>query len=171
MTVTNIPPTDRTGTYEDGDTFVQWTDNTNAVKLSFATGWNFTPSMDAWDADKIDTAEPIFTKISDVLGTFSLDLKNTISLYDTALPPTNPLLLSKWIADIAIGKPPSIIFAPVMKSAESLTNPFINFIYTGRIMNLPIDQVLEQGVQDAQISGEITNIAQVRREATANNEG
>lgn len=171
MTVTPIPSADRTGTYEDGDTFVQWTDNTNAVKLAFATGWNFTPSMDDWDQDLIDTAVPIFTKKSDILGSYSFNLKNAVSLYETAATPIDPLSLSKWIADIAIGQPSSIIFAPVMKSAETTVNPFLNLIFTGRVMSVPIDQVLDQGVQDVLIQGPVTNIAQVRREATANNEG
>jgi len=171
MVVTPIPTADRTGTYEVGGTFVQWADATNAVKLVFVTGWNFTPSMDEWDTDKIDTAGPIFTKVNDILGTYSFDVKNAVSLYDTLLPATDPLLLSNWIADIANGEPPSIKFAPVMKSAETTTNPFINLIFTGRVMSVPIDQVIDQGVQDVTISGEITAITQIRREATANNEG
>lgn len=172
MVQTVIPTTDRTGTYELGGTFVQWTDATNAIKLVLVSSWNFTPSMDlAWDIDRIDTAGPIFTRITDILGTYSFNVKNAISLYDTALPATNDLLFSKWINDIAIGQPSSIIFAPVVKSAESTTNPFINYIFTGRIMSLPTDQVVDQGVQDVVIQGEITDITQARREATANNEG
>lgn len=175
MTQTILSVDERTGTYEDGGTFVQWADVTNAKKLTFATAWNFTPSMDEWDIDRIDTAAPIFTKITDILGTFLFSLKNLVSLYDTAAPPTDPLLLSKWIADIAIGQPPSIIFAPVMRAVETdgslPTNPFINFIFTGRVMSVPIDQVLDQGVQDVEIAGEITFIDPIRREATANQEG
>lgn len=175
MTQTTLPASDRTGTYEDGGTFIQWSDGTNANKLAFATAWNFTPSMDEWDIDRIDTAAPIFTKISDVLGTFSFNIKNLVSLYDTVNPPTDDLSLSKWIIDIAAGQPPSIIFAPVMKGVETNgnppTNPFINLIFTGRVMNVPIDQVLDQGVQDVVISGEIIDIGQIRRESTANEEG
>lgn len=175
MTQTILLETDRTGTYEEGQTFIQWADATNAKKLALASAWNFTPSMDEWDVDNIDTGKPIFTKISDNLGPFSFNIKNLISLYDTAKPPTDDLLLSKWIIDIAAGQPPEIIFAPVMRAVKingSLpTNPFINLIFTGRIMNVPIDQVLDQGIQDVVISGNIINIDQVRREATANNEG
>ncbi len=175
MTQTILPASDRTGTYEEGETFVQWTDNTDAKKLAIASAWNFTPSMDEWDTDKIDTADPIFTKISDVLGTFSFNIKNLVSLYDTENPSTDDLSLSKWIADIAVGQPPKIIFAPVMravKTNDSLpTNPFINLIFTGRVMSVPINQVLEQGIQDVEITGQITSIDQIRREATANQEG
>ena len=175
MTQTILNVEERTGTYEDGGTFVQWADATNAKKLAFATAWNFTPSMDAWDIDRIDTAKPIFTKTSDILGSFSFNLKNLVSLYDTASPPTDELLLSKWIVDIAAGQPPEIIFAPVMRAVETNgslpTNPFINLIFTGRVMNVPIDQVLDQGVQDVVISGDIIDIDQIRREAAANNEG
>lgn len=175
MTQTILSVDERTGTYEDGGTFVQWADATNAKKLAFATAWNFTPSMDEWDIDRIDTGKPIFTKISDNLGPFSFNLKNLVSLFDTAKPPTDELLLSKWIIDISVGQPPEIIFAPVMRAVETNgalpTNPFINLIFTGRVMNVPIDQVLDQGVQDVVISGEIIDIDQIRREATANNEG
>jgi len=175
MTVNTILTSERLATYEQGGTFVQWADVTNAVKLSFVTAWTFTPSMDEWDIDKIDTAAPIFTKTSDILGTYSFSLKNAVSLYDTALPSTDPLLLSTWIENIAIGQPSTIIFAPVMKAAPTNgsfpTNPFINLIFTGRIMSVPLDQVLDQGVPDVVISGDITDISQIRREATANNEG
>lgn len=174
MTVTNILTAERIATYEEGS-FVQWTDNTNAIKLAFVSAWNFTPSMGEWDIDRIDTAAPIFTKLSDILGTFSFNLKNAISLYDTALPATNPILLSKWIADIANGEPPTITFAPVMKAPKTNdvfpTNPFVNLIFAGRIMSVPIDQVLDQGAPDVAIEGEITSITQIRRQATANNEG
>ena len=166
---------DRTGTYENGETFVQWANTVNAKILTFASAWNFTPSMDEWDVDRIDTAKPIFTKISDVLGTFSFAIKNLVSLYDISKPPTDDLLLSKWITDIAVGQPPEIIFAPVMRAVETdgnlPTNPFVNLIFTGRVMSVPIDQVLDQGVQDVVISGEIINIDQIRREAAANEEG
>lgn len=171
MTVTTITTAERTGTYQQGGTFVQWTDDVNAVKLSFVSAWNFTPSMDDWDIDRIDTAGPIFTKKSDILGTFSFNIKNAVSLYSTAQPSTDPLLLSTWIKNIGLGTPSSITFAPVMKSAETAMNPFINLIFTGRIMSVPIDQVLDQGVQDVIITGEINLITKVRREATANNEG
>jgi len=175
MTQTILSVDERTGTYEDGGTFVQWADATNAKKLAFATAWNFTPSMDVWDIDRIDTGKPIFTKITDNRGPFSFNIKNLVSLYDTAKPPTDDLSLSKWIIDIAAGNPPEITFAPVMRAVETNgvlpTNPFINLIFTGRVMNVPIDQVLDQGVQDVVISGEIIDIDQIRRESAANNEG
>ena len=175
MVQTVLPVSDRTGTYEDGGTFVQWADATNAKKLAFASAWNFTPSIDEWDIDRIDTAAPIFTKITDIVGTFSFNLKNLVSLYDTAKPPTDALSLSKWIIDIKDGLPPEITFAPVMRAVDTNgalpTNPFINLIFTGRVMSVPIDQVLDQGIQDVVISGEMTDIDQIRREATANQEG
>jgi len=175
MTQTILNVDERTGTYEEGGTFVQWADATNAKKLAFATAWNFTSFMDEWDIDRIDSGKPIFTKITDIVGTFSFNLKNLVSLYDIAKPPTDELLLSKWIIDIKNGQPPEIIFAPVMKAAEtngsSPVNPFVNFIFTGRVMNVPIDQVLDQGVQDVVISGDVIDVDQVRRESTANEEG
>lgn len=175
MTQTLLSSSDRTGTYEEGLSFVQWTDNTNAKKLAIVSAWNFTSSMDEWDTNRIDTAKPIFTKISDVVGTFSFNIKNLVSLYDTAKPPTDPLLLSKWIIDIAAGNPPEIIFAPVMRAVKTNgslpTNPFVNLIFTGRVNSVPIDQVIDQGIQDVVISGDVIDIDQVRRESSANQEG
>lgn len=175
MTQITLPASDRTGTYEEGLSFVQWTDGVNAKKLAIVSAWNFSPSMAEWDTDRIDTAKPIFTKISDVLGTFSFNIKNLVSLYDTAKPPTDPLLLSKWIIDIKNGNPPEIIFAPVMRAVKTdgalPTNPFVNLIFTGRVTDVPIDQVIDQGIQDVVISGDIIDIDQVRREAAANQEG
>ena len=89
MVVNTILEAERTATYESGGTFVQWADATNAVKLSFVTAWNFTPSMGEWDIDRIDSAAPIFTPITDIKGTFSFNVKNAVSLYDTALPATD----------------------------------------------------------------------------------
>lgn len=169
MTAISINTADRTGTYEPNTgTFVQWTDETDVVTLAFTTAWNFTPSMTEWDIDRIDTGAPIFTKITDILGTFSFNLKNAVSLYEDATTPVNGALLSKWIADIAIGQPPSITFAPVMKAPDLSSNEFVNLIFLGRIMDIPLDQVLDQGVQDVVISGEIIVINQIRRSDTAN---
>ncbi len=174
MVVTIVNESERTRTYEDGS-FMQWTDNTNAVKLAIVSAWNYTPSMDDFDIDRIDSAKPIFTPITDKRGTFSVNLKNTISLYETLATPVNDILLSKWFIDIQNGEPPEIIFAPVLKAGKTNNifpgNPFVNFIYTGRIMNIPIEQILDQGVQDVEISGDIILITQARRETTANNEG
>ena len=79
MVVTTIQPADRTFTYEgDNGTFVQWTDSSNAIKLAFATAWNFTPNLDGFDIDRIDSAAPIYTQTSDVRGTFSFSLKNAV---------------------------------------------------------------------------------------------
>ena len=179
MTRTVIQTADRTGTYKDVSgsfgTFVQWSDpNTaaNAVKLAFVTAWNFSPSMDEWDIDRIDTAAPIFTKVNDILGAFSFNLKNVTSLYSTTNPSVDPLLLSTWIKLIGLGTPPTITFAPVMRRAlDAGTNPYINLIFSGRVMSVPIDQVLDQGVQDVTISGDITTITQIQRSATVNEEG
>lgn len=174
MTITNILESERTQTYELG-TFVQWADVTNAKKTVIVPAWNFTPSMDDFDIDRIDGARPIYTPKSDKKGTFLFNLKNAISLFDTAQPPTDELSLSKWMIDIGDGEPPEILFAPVMKAGKTNgsfpTNPFLNLIFTGRVLNLPLNQVDEQGVQDMEIIGDIINIAQIRRESTANNEG
>jgi len=94
MTITTILTSERTSTYEDG-AFIQWALGANAKKISFVSAWNFTPSMDEFDIDRIDSAKPIFTPITDIKGTFSFNLKNAVSLYDTADSPSDVLSLSK----------------------------------------------------------------------------
>lgn len=170
MTQTTLTEAGRTATYDSG-TFVQWTDNNDAIKLAFTTAWNMELNMDGFDIDKIDTAKPIYTEISDVRGTFSFNLKNLVTLWDTALPSADDLLLSTMAQNIASGDPSVLIFAPVMKAAKSISNPYLNIVFTGRVTTLPLSQILDQGVQDVEITGEIIGLIQMRREASANNEG
>ena len=75
------------------------------------------------------------------------------------------------ITDIVAGNPTVLTFAPVIKAVEQTTNSFLNIIFTGRIMGVPLQQLLDVGVQDLSISGQITGLTQVRRQATANEEG
>lgn len=171
MTQTVTNPDNRTQTYAAGATFIQWTDGADAIKVAIVPAWVFTPNMTEWDIDRIDTAAPIYTKKSDILGTFTFTLKNQLEFYDTALPSADPLTPSTWITNIAEGKPPVVTFAPVLNAPDASTNPYINLIFDGRVTEVPINQVLDVGVTDIQISGEITKITQIRREATANNEG
>lgn len=161
----NIATAERTATYKLG-TFVQWGgDNGEDNKLVFVSAWEFNPNMDDWDIDRIDSAAPIYTKKTDVLGTFSFNTKNAYSLYDTGdTPPTNSSLVSKMIAAIASGEPSTIIFAPIMRAAEVDTFE-VKLKFSGRVTNTPINQVLDQGVQDVEISGEIVDIAYVKKAA------
>ncbi len=62
--------------------------------LKFIQDWGFTPSMDDFDIDRIDTAEPIFTPKSDIVGTFRFLTKNTVDIYDTNVVPTDELTAS-----------------------------------------------------------------------------
>ena len=170
MTQTFLPGTDRTGTYEDGGTFVQWTDDSDAIKIGFATAWTADFNMDDFDVDLIDSAAPIFTKKSDIIGTFSFSLKNLISLYDPDATPSDELLISTMVTNISNGQPVTLKFAPVMKAVSQISNPFLNLIFTGRIMGVPLSQILDQGAQDVEINGVIIGLTQIRREATANEE-
>ena len=171
MTQATLPGTDRLGTYEDGGTFVQWTDDEDAIKIGFATAWTADFNMDDFDVDLIDSADPIFTKKSDIIGTFSFSLKNLISLYETAEVPSDELLISTMVTNISKGQPVTLKFAPVMKAVEQTSNPFLNLIFTGRIMGVPLNQILDQGAQDVEINGVITGLTQIRRQDSANNEG
>lgn len=177
MAVFQIAPTDRTFVYPEGDTksFVQWTveGDDDAVKIIFVSNWNFTASMSEFDIDRIDSGIPFYTPITDIKGTFSFDVKGAVSLFDTLAVPADKVLLSYIIAEMSAGRPPILIFAPVMYGEEvsGTGNKYVNIVFEGRVTDIPIDQVINQGVHDITISGEITKITQIRREATANELG
>ena len=95
-------PNDRTFVYEDSP--FQFVDNTGNRQLGFIKNWNFTPNMSDFDIDKIDTASPIFTKKSDILGTFSFDTVNTVDFYDPGSA-LSPITYAYWATQLAIGEP------------------------------------------------------------------
>lgn len=175
MAVFAIAPTDRTFVYPSvtGQTFIQWgkEGDDDAVKIIFASGWNFTPSMTEFQVDRIDSADPIYTRISDVIGTFTVNLKSASSLFDPLATPANEVLLSHIIAEIAAGKPPVLIFAPVIYAKDGTGAKYVNLVFKGRVMDMPFDQSPDQGMQDITISGEVIEITKVRRETTANTLG
>jgi len=153
-------PNDRTFVYEDSP--FQFIDAGGNKTLAFVKNWNFTPNMSDFDIDKIDTAAPIFTKKSDILGTFSFNTVNTVDFYEpgsTSLPTTYAF----WATQIALGEPPSVTFLITMKAPLSSGNKFARIQYIGRIMSIPLDRVDETGVHTFTVNGEITTITSVTR--------
>jgi len=153
-------PDNRTFVYEDS--FYQIKSGATTDVLQFIQDWEFTPSMDDFDIDKIDTAEPIFTKKSDIVGTFAFTTKNTVDVYD-GTGSSNLLKATTWMESIAKGEPVSITFITILTAPKDAgpTHGTVTYEFTGRIMTTPVIQVRDTGVQELQVTGEITGITKV----------
>ncbi len=163
MSVIN-QPADRTFVYEDS--FFQIDGDGGFRTLGFVKNWNFTPNMADFDIDRIDTAAPIFTKKSDVLGTFSFDIVSTVELYGTGGDADNPVTYAFWAAEIAKGEPPTITFLLNMKAPKSTGNQFGRIQFNGRVMSCPQNRAQDTGVHTVSVVGEITDIGPITRAAT-----
>jgi hypothetical protein len=156
-------PDDRTFVYEDSP--FQFIDGTGIKRLLLLQNWNFTPNMADFDIDKIDTAAPIFTKKSDIIGSFSFNTKNTVDFYEPGSA-VNPTTYAWWATQIALGQPPVVTFLATMRAPDSAGNQFAKIQYNGRIMSCPLDRVSETGVHEFIVNGEIIEITSVTRSAS-----
>lgn len=160
----------RTFVYRDSFFQTSIDGGTNTETLKFIQDWGFTPSMDDFDIDKIDTAEPIFTPKSDIVGDFDFLYKNTIDVVETVNPPVDGQSLSSWVLGIAAGEPVTITFIIILTAVkDGFTNHgFVTYQFTGRIMRTPLVQTRDTGVQEQAVEGEITSIVKVQRTAGSN---
>ena len=156
-------PDDRTIVYEDS--IFQFIDAGGNKQLQFIKNWNFTPNMSDFDIDRIDTAAPIFTKKSDILGTFSFNTVNTVDFYEPGSS-NEPTTYAWWATQIALGEPPSITMLATMRASKSTGNQFARVQFVGRVMSAPLDRVDETGVHTFVVNGEITSITSVTRSAS-----
>ncbi len=155
-------PNDRTFVYEDS--IFQFIDAGGNKTLQFIQNWEFTPNMSDFDIDRIDTAAPIFTKKSDILGTFSFNPKNTVDFYEPGSA-SEPTTYAFWATQIALGEPPSITILLTMKAPKSSGDEFARVRFIGRVMSAPLTRVEETGVHEFTVNGEITEITSVTRSA------
>ena len=163
MSVNINQSADRTFVYQDSP--FQFIDAGGTKRLALVKNWNFTPNMADFDIDRIDTAAPVFTKKSDILGTFNFDTVNTVDFYEPGST-TIPTTYAWWATQIALGQPPSVTFLTKMRAPESGGNQFANVQWIGRIMSVPLNRVDETGVHTFQVNGEIITITTVNRTAT-----
>ena len=156
---------DRTFVYSG---LFQVTDSSKNVTFGFIQDWEFTPNIAEFDIDRIDTAAPIFTKKSDILGTFSFNTKNTLDIYSESATPdkTEFFTVSFWATQIAQGQPPIVtFFIKVAGLGVGVNTPTdVNYNYNGRIMNVAVTRTRDTGVHEVDVNGEITEIIEVRRE-------
>lgn len=148
-------PADRTFVYEDS--FLQFT--AGGIKiLQLIKNWNFTPNIADFDIDRIDTAAPIYTKKSDVIGTFSFDTVSTIDLFATDGSAADPNYYKFWALQIADGDPPIITIAMILHAPKATGDQDAVITFQGRITSCPLDRTQETGVHTVAVSGEITAI-------------
>ena len=159
MAVTNESE-NRTFVYQDS--FYQIKNGATTDTLEFIQDWEFTPSMDDFDIDHIDTGKPIFTKKSDIVGTFEFTTKNTVDVYDST-GSSNLLKATSWMEGIAKGEPVTITFITILTAPKDggAVNGFVTYEFTGRIMTTPVIQTRDTGVQELLVTGEITDIVKV----------
>ena len=160
----------RTFVYQDSFFQTSIDGGTNTETLKFIQDWNFIPSMDDFDVDQIDTAEPVYTPKSDIVGEFDFLYKNTIDVAETPAIPVDDQSISSWMLGIAAGEPVSITFIIILTAKKDgfVNHGTITYKFTGRIMRTPLVQTRDTGVQEQGVEGEITDIALVQRTAGTN---
>lgn len=156
-------PNDRTFVYENSP--FQFDENGTISDLLLIKNWTFTPNMSDFDIDRIDTAEPIFTKKSDILGTFTFQTVNTVDFYDPGSA-ANPITYKFWALQIAAGTPVKVNFIVVMNAPNSTGNKVARIKFVGRIMSIPQNRNQDTGVHTFTVNGEITEITDITRTAS-----
>jgi len=155
---------DRTFVYENS--VFQIDGNGGPRTMGFVKNWNFTPNMSDFDIDRIDSAAPIFTKKSDILGTFSFDTVSTVDLYGAGGDADNPVTYAFWATQIALGEPPTITFFVKMNAPKSSGDKFGNIQFSGRVMSCPVVRLANTGTQTVSVNGEIIQIGPITRTAS-----
>ncbi len=156
-------PDNRTFVYEDSP--FQFDDQSGAKKILLIRTWNFTPNISDFDIDRIDTAAPIFTKKSDILGTFSFETVNTVDFFEPG-DANNPSTYAFWANQIALGDPPIVTILAKVNAPNAATEPVGTIKFVGRIMSCPFNRPNEEGTHKFTVNGEITEIQDVSRGAT-----
>jgi len=158
-TVTNESK-NRTFTYDTLSIFRMNSTVGNTNTLAFIQDWSISSNMADFDIDRIDSAAPIFTKKSDILGSFDFTTKNTTEIYDNSISTLNEALVTYWANQIKLSDPVETTFLIKVRAADpnATGNKFVVYNYTGRIMDVTVIREQDTGVHDVLVSGDITNI-------------
>lgn len=160
MSTISNSPDDRTFVYENSP--FQFSSNAGISELALVKNWIFNPDMADFDIDRIDTAEPIFTKKSDILGTFEFDTVNTVDFYDPGSA-NDPITYAYWALQIAKGEPVKVNFIVKMNAPKSGGDKVATINFVGRIMSIPQNRNQDTGVHTFTVNGEITEIIDITR--------
>jgi len=138
-----------------------------AGKLAvFVQGMEITIDANVLQRDSIGTGESVFTQNGDVIGNFSFSLRNTTSLYDPAATPTLQETLSFWMKAIADFDPAQIAFIQTFNAPKGTGSKFARIRFTGRIMTPATVMAVDDALENANVTGEITVFTSALREAS-----
>jgi len=119
----------RTFTYDALSIFRMDSTAGNTSTLAYIQNWNFNPNMADFDITRIDSAKPIFTKKSDILGAFDFEVGNTTEIYDSSIGTLNEALVTYWVNQMVLGDPVETTFLVKMRAADpdAVGNKFVTF--------------------------------------------
>lgn len=130
----------------------------------FVQDMNIIMDAGSFQRNSSGTGQSVFTQNSDVIGSFSFVLKNTISLFDPAATPTLQSTVSYWMQAIADYNPAIIDFIQTFTSTKGVTNPKNARIqFTGRVIKVGSGLSVDDAIGDISVEGEITSFASARR--------
>ncbi len=135
-------------------------------KAVFVQDMNISIDAGVLQRDHTGIGESVFTQNGDVIGSFSFSLKNTVDLYDTAATPTLDKTMSKWMKSISDFDPKIVDFIETFEATKGTGNKFARIVFKGRIMNPTTSLSVDNAVEDAVVSGEITEFTSAKREAS-----
>jgi len=132
----------------------------------FVQGMNISIDAGVLQRDSIGDGTSVFTQNGDVIGSFSFSLKNTVDLYDPNSTPTLDETISKWMRAVADFDPSIINFVETFNAPKSSGNKFARITFTGRVMTPQTSLSVDNAIEDANVSGEITVYTSALRAAS-----
>lgn len=145
---------------------ISGTFNIAGLTAQFVQDVDITMDAGSFQRNSDGSGASVFTQNSDVVGSFSFKLKNTISLYDPASVPVLQSTVSYWMQSIANFNPAIINFIQTLnasKSSSTTKNARIQF--SGRVLKVGPKTSVDDGVGDVMVEGEITEFTGARRGA------
>lgn len=116
--------------------------------------------------DFIGDGTSVFTQNGDVIGSFSFSLRNTTSLYDPSATPTLQETISFWMKAISDFDPAIISFIQTFNAPKGTGSKFARIRFTGRIMTPATVMAVDDALENANITGEVTVFTSALREAS-----
>lgn len=132
----------------------------------FVQGMDIAIDAGVLQRDSIGTGESVFTQNGDVIGAFSFSLKNTVDLYDPSATPTLNETLSKWMRAVADFDPSIINFIETFNAPKATGDKFARIKFEGRVMTPQTVLSVDNAIEDANVTGEITVFTSALRESS-----
>lgn len=136
-------------------------------KPLFVQGMEINIDANSFQRDFMGDGESVFTQNGDIIGDFSFNLKNTVDLYSSVAVATDTKTMSFWMQQIAKLSPPIITFIENFTAGDSTASGVTNarITFSGRIMTSKTIMNVDDAIEDAEVTGEVTTLTQVQRVA------